>query len=146
MTFGENLAMIRKKAGLSQESLSEQLHITRQAISKWEAGQSLPDAEVVLKLCDILNVTPNALLMGIEDSDERKKVDHHSKETVFIVSAIFLMVIFICGVFVLCYNLFNGNYYEPKLHNMAEFLMAGAVAAYAAMAAFKYYRNRKDRA
>ena len=43
MDFGENLAKQRKKAGLSQEELAERLHLTRQTISKWETGASLPD-------------------------------------------------------------------------------------------------------
>ena len=39
--FGDNLAGVRKKAGLSQEELAEKMRITRQTISKWETGGSL---------------------------------------------------------------------------------------------------------
>ena len=39
--FGDNLAGVRKKAGLSQEELAEKMRITRQTISKWETGDSL---------------------------------------------------------------------------------------------------------
>ena len=41
MTFGENLARLRKKAGLSQEELAGKLNLTRQTVSKWETGGSL---------------------------------------------------------------------------------------------------------
>lgn len=41
MTLGERIAYYRKKAGYSQEELAEQLHVSRQAISKWETGGSL---------------------------------------------------------------------------------------------------------
>ena len=43
--FGDNLAGVRKKAGLSQEELAEKMRITRQTISKWETGASVPDVE-----------------------------------------------------------------------------------------------------
>ena len=41
MTFGEKLQLLRKRQGLSQEKLAEQLDVSRQAISKWELGVSL---------------------------------------------------------------------------------------------------------
>ena len=41
MNFAKNLQSIRKGANLSQEQLAEQLHISRQAVSKWEMGDSL---------------------------------------------------------------------------------------------------------
>lgn len=44
MTFGEKLQKLRRGSGLSQEQLAEKLDVTRQAVSKWELGDSLPDA------------------------------------------------------------------------------------------------------
>ena len=41
MEIGERLQQLRKEKGISQEKLAEQLHVTRQAISKWETGDSL---------------------------------------------------------------------------------------------------------
>ena len=41
MTLGERIALARKRAGLSQEQLGEKLGVSRQAVSKWEAGDSL---------------------------------------------------------------------------------------------------------
>ena len=43
MGIGERLQQLRKEKGISQEKLAEQFHVTRQAISKWETGQSYPD-------------------------------------------------------------------------------------------------------
>ena len=45
MTFSEKLVGLRRKAGLSQEQLAERLEVTRQTISKWETGRSVPDLE-----------------------------------------------------------------------------------------------------
>ena len=48
--FQENLRLKRKERGLSQEELASRLHVVRQTISKWEKGQSVPDAEQLIKL------------------------------------------------------------------------------------------------
>lgn len=45
MTIGEKIQKLRKQRGLSQEALAEKVTVTRQTISKWELGQSLPDLE-----------------------------------------------------------------------------------------------------
>ena len=50
-TFGDNLSKSRKKAGLSQEELAEKMGLTRQTISKWETGASVPDVEELQRLC-----------------------------------------------------------------------------------------------
>ncbi len=41
--IGENIAILRKKAGLSQEALAEKLDVSRQTVAKWESGESIPD-------------------------------------------------------------------------------------------------------
>ena len=48
--FQENLRLKRRERGLSQEELASRLHVVRQTISKWEKGQSVPDAEQLIKL------------------------------------------------------------------------------------------------
>ena len=60
----ENLRTLRKARGLSQEDLARQLHITRQTLSKWENGQSVPDAQLLLRLAEILDVPVSELLGG----------------------------------------------------------------------------------
>jgi len=60
--FQENLRLKRKERGLSQEELASRLHVVRQTISKWEKGQSVPDAEQLIKLAVILETTVSELL------------------------------------------------------------------------------------
>lgn len=62
MTLSEKLYMLRKKSGLSQEQLAEQLGVSRQAISKWESGQSVPESEKLILLSDYFKVTVDYLL------------------------------------------------------------------------------------
>ncbi len=48
--LGEKIQRLRKEKGLSQEQLAAQLTISRQAISKWELGESMPDTENIVQL------------------------------------------------------------------------------------------------
>ena len=64
MTIGENIQTLRKSRGLSQEALAAELRVSRQAVSKWECGESAPDAEKLLALSDILGVSCDAILRG----------------------------------------------------------------------------------
>lgn len=62
--IGKFIAECRKKKNLTQTQLAEKLYITNRAVSKWETGKSLPDASVMLELCEILEITVNDLLCG----------------------------------------------------------------------------------
>lgn len=60
--FSENLRNLRKAKGISQEAMAEQLHVVRQTISKWEKGLSVPDAGILIRVAEILEVSVGELL------------------------------------------------------------------------------------
>lgn len=60
--FSENLQTLRKAKGLSQEELAAQLNVVRQTISKWEKGRSVPSADQLVQLAEILGVSTETLL------------------------------------------------------------------------------------
>ena len=60
--FGENLKTLRRNKGITQEELAARLNIVRQTVSKWEKGQSVPDAEMLVKLAEIFEVQVSQLL------------------------------------------------------------------------------------
>ena len=62
MKLSENLKKIRKENNLSQEQLAEQLGVSRQAVSKWESGQSYPEMDKVLNICKLYNYNIDELL------------------------------------------------------------------------------------
>ena len=66
MTIGQRIAELRKRAGLSQEALGEELGVSRQAISKWESDAALPDVDKLIGLARKFNVTVGWLL-GVEE-------------------------------------------------------------------------------
>lgn len=69
MKFEEKLISLRKKTGLSQEELADRLGVSRQAISRWELGSTLPDAPNLLKLSDLFGVSIDYLLRDGEESE-----------------------------------------------------------------------------
>ena len=73
MKFNERLLEIRKKQGLSQEELGAELQVSRQTISKWEAGQSYPDFQRLVMLSDYFGMTLDELVKGIDVQDVREK-------------------------------------------------------------------------
>ena len=62
MKFGENLYNLRKNAKMSQEKLAEKISVSRQSISKWENGESYPEMDKILKLCNIFHCKINDLV------------------------------------------------------------------------------------
>ena len=52
--IGNFIATCRKEMGLTQVQLAEKLNITNRAVSKWETGKSIPDASIMLDLCQII--------------------------------------------------------------------------------------------
>lgn len=60
--LSKNLKIFRKRKGLTQENVAEALNVVRQTISKWEKGISVPDADMLIKLAEILDVSVNELI------------------------------------------------------------------------------------
>ena len=73
--IGKFISNKRKEKNITQEQLAEKLYITDRAVSKWERGLSLPDADKMLDLCNILDISVNELLNGekIDMKDLNKK-------------------------------------------------------------------------
>ena len=61
MAFGEQLQLLRRRSGLTQEQFAEELRVSRQAVSKWESGKGYPEVEKLLYICQRYDVTLNDL-------------------------------------------------------------------------------------
>ncbi|MDE7257585.1 MAG: helix-turn-helix domain-containing protein, partial [Clostridia bacterium] len=64
--FGERIYNLRKKSGLSQEEFADKLGVSRQAVSKWETGQSVPDSEKAAAMAKFFGVSLDWLINGEE--------------------------------------------------------------------------------
>lgn len=119
MKFSERLSDLRKRKGLSQEALAEQLGVSRQAVSKWENGEAMPELSKLELLCRIFEVSPNDL-MGYEESrGEESPSAKTEKSRNGNQRAVFWLVIgcmgFVVTAFCLCWSIanpviYNGNH------------------------------------
>lgn len=66
MTFGEKMQELRRKAGMSQDTLAEQLDVSRQAVSKWERDETMPETEKVVRIAQLFHVSLDELLLDRE--------------------------------------------------------------------------------
>ena len=70
--LSDNIKILRKKKGYSQETLAEQLHVVRQTISKWEKGISVPDAVMLDRTPEVFEVPVSVLLGGGLEVEEEQ--------------------------------------------------------------------------
>lgn len=70
--FGENLKAMRKAKGYTQEELAIKINVVRQTVSKWEKGLSVPDADVLSQIAEVLDTKVSVLLGGTitEETDK----------------------------------------------------------------------------
>ncbi len=78
MKINEKIYSLRKEKGLSQEELANELNVSRQTVSKWETGESNPDFDKIVPLCELFGITTEELLRdrkieGLEEEKPNKK-------------------------------------------------------------------------
>ena len=64
MSLNQNLRILRKSHGLSQEDFADKLDVSRQAVSKWESGEAYPETEKIIAICDLFNCNMDDLVRG----------------------------------------------------------------------------------
>ena len=127
--FHENLKLLRKEKGFSQEQLAFRLNVVRQTISKWEKGLSVPDAELLIRLAEVLDVSVSDLLgtkIEVADGEDKELVLAKElaklneilvtsgaklsklKKTIGVAVAIILVVVFVCAI----YDSWSDMWYE----------------------------------
>jgi len=80
MSLSDKITMLRKSRALSQEELAQRLGVSRQAVSKWESGQSLPDIDKIVLLSEFFGVTTDYLLKDTNDNVSEEKEESEEKE------------------------------------------------------------------
>ncbi|MDY3014230.1 MAG: helix-turn-helix domain-containing protein [Evtepia sp.] len=82
MGLGSSLYHARKKSGLSQENVAEKLGVSRQTISKWETGETLPDIRQSKQLAVLYHMTLDELIdYDVDEAQVREMIDSVSEET-----------------------------------------------------------------
>lgn len=71
--INENIKKYRKQKGMSQEEMALRLNVVRQTVSKWETGLSVPDADILMRIAELLEVSVGQLLDIEKSSDEKEQ-------------------------------------------------------------------------
>lgn len=112
MDLGENLYNLRKKKNLSQEEVAEKLNVTRQTISKWETGESKPDFDKIVPICNLFEITTEELLSGkqaekkeniketISNINNKEKQEITRKRLILLSTGIFLYFLSVVSIIV----------------------------------------------
>ena len=124
--IGKFIAQLRKEQNISQEELVKKLCISRQAISKWEVGKTLPDAFNLQKLSEIFNVDVNELLTGehITKTESEAITNYYfhiynvknkkKKIIIYLLLSLLLLLLVISSIF------FTNNYSKTKVETTDE--------------------------
>jgi len=73
MTIAEKIKKLRKDNNMTQEDLAEKLNVSRQTISKWETNVVIPDADNIVSICKLFNITTDELLDYKVESVQKKR-------------------------------------------------------------------------
>ena len=126
--FSENLKTMRKAKGYTQEELAIKLNVVRQTVSKWEKGLSVPDADVLSKIADVLDTKVGILLGGtITDEDDKDAVaeqlakiseqlaiKNRRSKRIWKVVGITLLVILIFNILLVIFNIVSFKSYSDN--------------------------------
>jgi len=74
MLFADTLKKLRTEKGLSQRELSQRLYVTRSTIARWENGNRLPNAAMIMRISGVLDIDVNILLAAVTESNELPNV------------------------------------------------------------------------
>ncbi|WP_156008969.1 helix-turn-helix domain-containing protein [Streptococcus ruminantium] len=93
MNMADRIEYLRKTNGISQEELADKVGVSRQAVSKWENEQSLPDLEKIIIMSDYFGVTTDYILKGIEPvADKEQKSSELTSKILYIASTAFVAI------------------------------------------------------
>ena len=124
--FSENLKTIRKAKGYTQEELAIKVNVVRQTVSKWEKGLSVPDADVLSHIAEVLEVSVSELLgaeMKQEDSknkvaeqlakiSEQLAIKNRRSKKIWRLIGIILLTIIILNIIWLAVGMISFNSYK----------------------------------
>lgn len=126
--IGQFIKELRKEKNISQNELSEEIHVTRQAISAWENGKAVPDSDVLLILSSYFNVSINEILLGKRlSSDEGLEkltlqlIDDHNKK----IRKIKKLIISLSTTIILSLVIFLGYYFINNYNSIKVYKVNG---------------------
>lgn len=136
--FNENLRELRKSKGFTQEELASKINVVRQTVSKWEKGLSVPDADTLQKIADVLEVEVSQLLGAKIETEENKNEiaeqlsrineqlvikNRRTKKILTAVCVILLLPVIIYIIMIILGNFFYANVKETGSYEIDDTVM-----------------------
>ena len=97
MNIADRILRLRKVKGISQEELADQVGVSRQAVSKWESQQSVPELEKVIIMSEYFGVTTDYILKGVETSQQSENNNSIASQILYIASTSFIAIGLLCA-------------------------------------------------
>ena len=111
MNIADRIQNLRKAKGISQEELADRVGVSRQAVSKWENEQSMPDLDKVIIMSEYFGVTTDYILKGIEPTQQTDKHNNLiTGQILYIASTAFIFIGLLCA--------FGGWYTEQSAESI----------------------------
>ncbi|ODR38807.1 helix-turn-helix domain-containing protein [Eisenbergiella tayi] len=140
MDISEKILKLRKANNLTQEQLAEQLQVSRQAVSKWESGQAIPESDKLPALSDLFHVTIDYLLRPSEidelsikteilEKQQKEIIRKERKKDTFYHCLFSYLAIYLVTFAVYLIGHFYFEIWNPSVI-FAEFLIATAIAIF----------------
>ena len=112
--LSNKLKKLRLKKGITQDEASKALYVSRQAISRWEIGKSIPDYETLLNICKFYNTTLNDLF-DVNSKEDLVRVVYNNFKSYNFYKKVFRIVIFLFVIFFIIFSLlFTIKYYNKN--------------------------------
>ena len=116
--IGKYIKFLKERNNLTQEELAKKVPVTREAVSKWEAGRRIPDIETLIILSKIFNLSIESLLSGEESNNAvvnlyKDNIKLHKKVGILLLVTILIIITFLIYYFFNNYNSFkwvNGSW------------------------------------
>lgn len=141
MKIEDKLLKLRKEKGLSQEEVADILNVSRQTISKWETGQSSPDFDKIIPICELYEISCDELLTGRKQEEiikEEKEQENMKAKGI----GISVLLYFISIVLLL---FFLANKDNP-IFSIGVFLISLGIASYILIyTLFRYKRDEENK-
>lgn len=131
MTIGQRIGDLRKRYSYSQEYVAEQLNVSRQAVSKWETGQTEPDTSNLIALAALFHVTVEYLAVG-------KAADEHTANVRFSVKTVVGFLLLGTGLLSLILAVLFPETASVIFFILAMYLLAGSILCFVKLRYARY--------
>lgn len=135
MTLGERIKNYRKAEGLSQEALAEKLRVSRQAITKWENDNGVPDIDNLIVLSRLMGITLDELVLG-ESRENTSAVDkgiatqRKREKQMYLIITVLFSVAAVIWIFACYRNNVSGNQTAAVLSALCALIQSIPIGIY----------------